>query len=331
MNRSQDVIYKKIWVTWESQRRNISLSNELGIKLFQFDVRLNPVFRYAVSLYKTIVVFIKEKPSVIFVQNPSLILAFLAVHYGKILNIPIVVDAHNAGLSPFDGQKKWANIIALDIIKNATVTIVTNENLKGYVERLGGRALVFPDPIPEFSHSTVGKKLNGKINILFICTYASDEPYLEVIKAARELGKEVFIYITGKSKGKEKEFNHLLSENVILTGFISEHDYVQMLHSVDIIIDLTTREDCLVCGAYEAIAAEKPMILSDTKALRGYFYKGALYVDNTSKDLVIKINEAISSLVRLKKEVTALKTEKINDGLLKKNQLDEYLKRIKVS
>jgi hypothetical protein len=49
-----------------------------------------------------------------------------------------------------------------------------------------------------------------------------------------------------------------------------------MMRSVDATIVLSERENCLLCGAYETVASEKPMILSNKEALRNYFDKGAI-------------------------------------------------------
>ena len=40
-----------------------------------------------------------------------------------------------------------------------------------------------------------------------------------------------------------------------------------MLLSIDVIIDLMTRQDCLAGGAYEAVAAGTLLIVSDTEVL----------------------------------------------------------------
>ena len=65
------------------------------------------------------------------------------------------------------------------------------------------------------------------------------------------------------------------------------------MNSVDATIDLTTRENCLVCGAYESLAAGKPMILSKTRALMNYFSQAAVYVEHTAEDLERGIHEAL--------------------------------------
>lgn len=300
---------KRIWITWETQRRNRTLSRELGARLFEFDLKANRYARYLIAFGKTLAVFIKERPAQIFVQNPSLVLSFIAVSYGQLLNIPVIVDAHNAGVYPFDGRKEWANRIAVYIFRHAAFTIVTNEALAMHVRGRGGRPAIVPDPLPEFEPQPAKRQLNGAFNVLFICSWATDEPYEEVIKAALLLDKTTCIYITGNSKGREKNLGLAIPENIILTGYLSEENFVEMLFSSDIVMDLTTREDCLVCGAYEAVAAEKPLILSDTEALRQYFYKGVLYTDNTAQNLAELINKSIKNKDNLTCEILELKNQ----------------------
>lgn len=325
MNLNDTAKYKKIWITWENQRRNITLSRELGARLFQFDLQVNPFARYLISIFKTFSILIKERPSLIFVQNPSLVLSFLATSYGRVFNIPIVVDTHNAGIFPLKGYKWWTHKVVLYILKKSSITIVTNENLKNYVELNGGRAFVLPDPIPDFSCKIDKVALKGKYNVLFICTFAMDEPYMEVVKAARMLNEDIYVYITGNFREKEDELRTLMPENVVLTGYIPEEEYLRILFSVDVIIDLTTRENCLVCGAYEAVAAEKPLIVSGTQVLKDYFYKGVLYTNNTHQDLSKNIEYAIVMKERLVDEIIELKKELIVDWNKQKIALDALL------
>jgi len=183
---------RRVWISWEIQRRNRSLSREFGAKLFEIDIRRNRVVRYLISTARTIQVLLAESPILIFVQNPSVVLAWLCVIYGKLSRIPVVVDAHNAGIYPPHG--KWLSWFAAYLLRIADFTMVTNHSLAEHVARAGGQPLILPDSIPtlEFpSAATNRKKLKGKFNVLFVCTFASDEPYLEVIKAACLLDPEI--------------------------------------------------------------------------------------------------------------------------------------------
>ena len=313
-----------IWVTWERQRRNRSLCKALGIKLFEFDYRTNPFIRYLLSILKTVHVFIKEGPKIIFVQNPSIILALMSVTYGFLMNKTVIVDAHNAGVFPFGGKKWWANIISNYLLRAASITLVTNDNLANHVREKGGNPIVLPDPIPDMP--VVEKtKLEGSHNVLFICSWADDEPYREVIKSALYIDDTTYIYITGNAK---KEIIDV-PNNVILTGYLAESDFIQLLYSCDVVMDLTTRNDCLVCGAYEAIAVGKPLILSDTEALRNYFYKGVLYTNNLHQDIAEKINAANHNIDNLTAAITQLKTEKELEWAKMKDVLNEIICSIK--
>ena len=139
----------------------------------------------------------------------------------------------------------------------------------------------------------VPNELDGRVNAVFICTFGVDEPYLEVIEAARAIPDDIYIYITGKFEGKVEQST--LPCNVKLLGFVPDDEYWLMLASADFIIDLTLRHDCLVCGAYEGVAMEKPLILSDTDALKSYFIQGCIYVKPTAHSIANGILEAVET------------------------------------
>ena len=80
-----------------------------------------------------------------------------------------------------------------------------------------------------------------------------------------------------------------------------------MLYSADAIIDLTTRENCLLCGAYEAVACGTPLILSNTKTLRNYFNSGSVYVDNTVESIQAGVEEMVANQLNMEAVMGALK------------------------
>lgn len=301
-----------LWITWEIQRRNRSLSTELSARLVEITSNRHRSIRYLTSIFRTLSNIRQHKPEILFVQNPSIILALTAVIYNKLTKLPVVIDAHNAGVFPSDNDKSLLNRLARFILKNTPLTIVTNNKLAEYVVAVGGRATVLPDPLPEIPDNNARKKLKGRVNALFICTWADDEPYQNVIEAAKLLDEDIYIYITGNAKGKDKFFAPL-PENIILTGYLSEADFNAMLYSCDFILDLTTREDCLVCGAYESLAANRPMILSDTTALKKYFKNSAIYTDNTIQSIAEQISFASIQIPQLAAKTVKVKQEIIDN------------------
>jgi glycosyltransferase involved in cell wall biosynthesis len=299
---------KTIWITWENQRRNREISQALGIRLFELaeiDRIANVIWKYSFGLSKTIGILFREKPDIVICQNPSLILSLFLVLIKVLVDSKVIVDAHNAGLFPREGRSCVLGVISRFVQNRADLTIVTNTTLKKHVEENGGRGFVLQDKIPSILE-TRRRGLKGKKNILFICSYADDEPYEIVFEAARKIDPSVCIYVTGNYRKREID-PAKLPPNVVLTGYIPEHEYQEMLCSVDATIDLTKRDDCLVCGAYESVAVEKPMILSKTKALQEYFSMGAVYVEHTVSCMATAISQVVEQNKKLASEVRSLK------------------------
>lgn len=311
-----------IWITWEKQVRNKSMSARLGADFFQILDNGSRVARYCKCTLKTIKLLYSNRKKTVFVQNPSIVLSFVAVIFKKFFGIKLIVDAHNSGVFPI----KKLQFLADFINREADYVIVTNEGLADHIRQIGGAPVVLPDPLPEIEviedESSQWKALNSP-SALLICSWATDEPYCEVILVAAAL-PEVTFYITGNSKGRANNCECQIPSNVVLTGFVSENDYHLLLKNADMIIDLTTREDCLVCGAYEAIAVGKPLILSNTEALRNYFGDAAIYVDNNSAS----IGYGIRSILKSYSEI--LDKAKLNSQEVEKqwSQLFERLQKL---
>jgi glycosyltransferase involved in cell wall biosynthesis len=172
------------------------------------------------------------------------------------------------------------------------------------VESNGGKAFVLQDRLPQVHYQTV-RSLDGRVNIVFICTYSVDEPYKEVFKAARMISEDVMIYVTGGYEGKVDP--SCIPANVKLLGFVPDDKFWALLSSSDLVMDLTLREGCLVCGAYEGVALLKPLILSDTKALRSYFNEGCIYVAPDAESIAQGIRGAIRDIEGLRCGIQRLK------------------------
>lgn len=262
---------------------------------------------------------LKERPGLVCCQNPSIVLCAFLVTIKKAAGFRVCVDAHNAGLFPAEGRSPHLMRLSAYIQRRSDLTLVTNRDLHGQVKRNRGRPFILQDRIPDIPR-TRPAPLKGRHNILFICSYAEDEPYHLVFEAARMLDSGVHIYVTGNCRRKNIDPG-LLPANVSLTGYIPEERYVEMLNSVDATIDLTEREGCLVCGAYESVAAEKPQILSDTRALRRYFHKGAVYTPHTAQGIRDSIHALLRERERLEQEVRELKEQRSREWDIKRSAL----------
>lgn len=277
-----------LWLTWERQRRNRSMAKRVGASLHELEYRGGTLTRYAVLSWRSIGIIRRERPKVIYFQNPSIVLCFLisTLKFLGLVRARTVGDFHNAGVHP-----PVAGFLVPWMVRTNDLTIVSNDNLRQVIEKMGGQAMAIPDPLPEM-HATDRTPTQGFFDVFFVCSWASDEPIVEVMRAATLLEKshpDVRIAISGRPKLERVGWQGPVPSNVELTGFLSEADFDARLGSCHAILDLTTRDDCMVCGAYEATSVGVPMILSDNPPTRGYFDGGALFTDNSAADIARQI------------------------------------------
>lgn len=287
------------------------MSKALGAQLVELEHRGSKGLRYLILSLKTMRLIIHEKPDCLIVQNPSIVLALLAGIIGKILHQYTVIDAHNAGIFPLEGRSSFLNILSRMINSLADMVIVSNENLQKYLKKSGINAVAIPDPIPTLQPRQVYKIPHDRFAVVFICTWATDEPYKEVIKAAEHLDESFIIYVTGNVKRTNGDIRDNLPDNIELTGYLSEEDYESLLASCDVAMALTTRDDCLLCGAYEGVAAGKPLILSDKPALKNYFNSGAVFTENKSAMIANSIIECREKYEILSREIALFKESNV--------------------
>jgi glycosyltransferase involved in cell wall biosynthesis len=296
-----------LWIAWEKQRRSTTLANLLGADLYQLESRKNILFRYLSLSIKTVKILQKKKYDFIFVQNPSLILSLLIVCIKRFFKNPtIVVDTHTFYLKLNRFNSLILKTIQKLIFENSDLVILTNIDLKKRYKKFfpKGKYFILPDKFPDFKKEKT--KLSERINILYICTYAQDEPFMEVFKAARKT-QNVTIYVTGNSKKMTKYQIESVPDNVILTGFLADEEYIKYLNSVDMVMVLSDMEDCMLCGAYESVSVGKPLILSEKKVLVEYFNYGVMHTENKAEKITQAINDALKQKETLSSEILILK------------------------
>jgi glycosyltransferase involved in cell wall biosynthesis len=269
-------------LTWFEHRRTRELCAGLDIELLVLTTKLRGPLRYLVLGGRTLALLARRRPDVLLAQHPSLILAALATAVRGVLGYKLIVDAHNEAVTPFINRQPWVARLSHWVIRRADVTIVTNRQLAERVSRQGGRPFTLPDRVP-VPPAVPMRPLDGPFNLVLIATFASDEPVAAMFEAVR--GMDVALYVTGDHRKLDPTVAATVPPNVRFTGFLKELDYWSLLRSADAIVDLTLMDDCLVCGAYEALALGKPMLLSNNSASVDLFGACAIFTNNTAADI----------------------------------------------
>lgn len=299
---------KAIWITWEQQVRNRSMAAMLRADLYVILYSGGRMRRYFFCLMKTIATVLREKPNVVFAPNPSIVLNYLLLLARMVFRYTFVTDAHFGGIIAWNGSfllQKALNFCN----KSADLVIVTNSAHANYVQSIGGKALICEDPLPDLTKYYSGKETSGKI-VFFICSFDVDEPHHVVFEAAKILAADGFkFYVSGNYTKEGIEPTEY--PEVSFLGFTPEHQFYERLFQADVVVDLTENENCLVCGAYEAMVAEKPLVTSDTVCLRNFFDQGTVFTEHNSSSVAEAVRTAYLERSRLKAEIQKWKERRI--------------------
>lgn len=294
------------WISWEKHRRTTELCEYLGIENKVFASSRSRWLRHPAAIINTVRYLFQQRPTTLIVQCPSIFLGLLACLLKPVLGYRLIVDAHSDVVAPDKKLLQQFFFLYRLIHRAADVVVVTNEENIQVVKESGGKAIVVPDRL--FDPPTLTpKRLQGERALAFVCSFDVDEPYQEVFEAFRNF-PDMTLYVTGRAPERVLEaYSH--QKNIIFTGYTPLHDYLTLLQSVDGILALTTREDTTLCAANEAVSFTQPLILSDTRFLRSYFSKGAIYTTNTAEGIRAAYQTFLINQERLKAEMVAFKPQ----------------------
>lgn len=286
-----------VWISWYHHRRTSSLCSRWGVRLEVYDYSGRRLRRVS-QIWQTVLRLAKCDERVIIVQNPSLGLAIIAAVIRRMRRFLLVVDAHNEGVRPFIRRDPLTRRVNRWLLKSADVTIVTNDELASDVQAAGGTPVVLPDPLPvlrrDKTELPAGWPKRSAVAFV-VATYAPDEPIREVLNAASILEGQVDFVVSGRPPAEVVAWSSQNCPNVRFPGFLSDAQYVGAMKSASCVVDLSAMPDCLVCGAYEAIALDAPLVLSDNAAGRRLFGPGTTFVENSTEAIAKGIREAIAS------------------------------------
>jgi glycosyltransferase involved in cell wall biosynthesis len=314
---------KIIFISWIAHnRRSQLISKELHLKLYAIQSLkrlyiLAPI-RYILQGIKSFIIMVKDKPDLIFVQNPPIFAPLIVYLYTIIRKSKYIIDSHTGALlAPW---WRWTLPIHSFLSRRALTTIVTNEHLRKIITSWNANAFTLADIPTAFPSSNGCLPLKGDFNIVVINTFSPDEPIKIILKAAAAL-PDINFYITGDTIRAKKEdlINH--PENITFTGFLPDDQYISLLRSVQAIMVLTTDNHTMQRGACEALSLGQPIITSNWPVLKQYFNRGTIFVNNTVNGIregVLKMGKNRSVL---KKEIMILKKESIQEWRNKSFQL----------
>jgi glycosyltransferase involved in cell wall biosynthesis len=314
-----------LWIDWGRHVRTQSLTRRLGIALLEIPARGTRVTRYARSAARTLATIHRLRPAVVIATNPSLVLGVLLQVIKRFYGFALVSDAHYAGVRSLSGKGLMQHCLDAHNAR-ADLVIVTNESQAVYLRALGCRTLVCADPLPEVPRPDITVAAPER-SVFLVCSFDADEPYAAVFEAFKQLKTRGYTLIVSgnycKAQIRPESFPW-----VHFLGFAPEAEYYAYLRACSLVMDLTTLEDCLVCGAYESLAAGKPLITSATRALQEYFRDAAIYTDSTAAAIAASVERAYALREQLAHRAHTWVAENEADLVLRLIGLGSELQRL---
>jgi len=311
---------KVIWITWHYAARSRNMAQVLGIPIFEYFNTKNVLIRHTFSSVWTIWVLLRQRPKVIFLQLSFMLLNIVVLYkflsFGK---VTIIADCHTKAL-----RRKARGIfnyifwpIKKFTFRFVNISIVSNIGMEKDIKQLHSHYFIIPDKIPVLK---INKVESNEKYFVYISSFAVDEPFEEIFDVVKLLPKEYKFYWTGKIS-QNKKFPQEIPNNLIFTDYISFEKYYELIANAEAILALTTEDDCLQSGAYEALAVETPMVISDTEALRNYFSNAAIYTKHDPHQIKEKLLEAANRKDELVENIRKIK--KIRD-----EEFDEIINKL---
>ncbi len=249
--------------------------------------------RYALSLVWTVAYLLWRRPSAVVVTNPPIFPALAAVVYGRLTRAPVLLDDHPGS---FGAQGyaigRWMTPVHRWLVARARLTLVTAPEWADLVQRWGGKPLILHES-PGTWTSLPPPGPREQPRVLFVCTFAPDEPAEAVLAAARVLDG-VTVAVTGDTSRCPPGWRDL-PPNLEPVGFLPPEVYRNAMAEADVVMSLTTEPTSAMRAAFEATWAEKPLIVSDWP-LSEHLFPQAVRVDNTPAGIAAGIMEAVSNL-----------------------------------
>lgn len=298
---------QRLWLTWHDHQRSRALSSALAVPMLAYSRRRAGFLRHVEGCLWTIGALVKARPRSIFIQNSFLLLLVCSLYRRLRIGggVRIVADCHTKSLKRdlagfmgplFRAFKRWS-------FRQVDLVVVSNPLLVPIARRLCPRVAVLRDPLLEpptaGPHTKVLLSSLGLCGryVLFICSFEPDEPIDLIFAVAEALAAEdLTAVITGDLSRALSHAEVPRHPRILLPGFVPRPVYEAILMGASVVVVLSKDTDCLMCGAYEAIAAERPLVLSNTPLLRTVFGGCATYAPNDLMPILDAIQARIGGL-----------------------------------
>lgn len=274
--------------------------------------------KYGPQFISTLRRLYRLKPEVVFVMDPPVVAVAAVFLYCLQRRARYVMDCHSG---VFNSPKwRWSLPIQRFLGRRAAAVIVTNPVHLNAVASWPAKGMIVGDPPPTLPAATASSAEPTAPYVFVIGVFGEDEEVPKVLEAAARL-PGVRFRISGDTKRAARAWLQNHPSNVAFTGFLSTNDFWSHVRGASAVLTLTTREDTILRGGWEAMFMEQPLITSGTSALRGYFTRGTVFVDHSPDAIAAGVEYALSHQKEFRGEAKVLREEKYRTWCQQREEL----------
>ena len=283
--------------------------------LKQQDVVSAPL-KYGPQFISTLRRLSEAKPEIVFVMDPPVFAAVAVAVYCLVNRAQFVMDCHSG---VFNSRKwRWSLPIQRFLARRAAGVLVTNPSHLSEVLSWHARGLIVGDPPPMLPAPAARSAAPPFVFVIGL--FGEDEDVPAVLAAADRLPGVEF-RVSGDTSRARRAWLKRHPSNVKFTGFLSTDDFWRHVGEALAVLTLTTREDTILRGGWEAMFMEQPLVTSNTSALRRYFTRGTVFVDHNPDSIAAGVEYALAHQAELRVEARGLREEKYTTWCHEKAEL----------
>lgn len=299
---------KRIFIVWGRELEHSRyLAEALDCRLKQIyrkkigKINLPVWTRYLWQGCQTIFILIKERPSLVVVQNPPVFLPLVVAVYSSLFGAKFIVDTHTV----FFLDKKWIFFHGLfrAVAKRAILNTCHNDKNLEILKKWNIKSMVVGPHMPKYDLNKLAEELVDKdlsaaikrasLPIMMVNRFANDDEWRLVIETAGIMPEATF-FITGDVPKSLENTKKEAPQNVFFTGYLNHDEFMKLMWRCRVVLSLTKRKDTVLWSIGEALSMAKPFVTSDTEALIKYCGEAGIFTKATPEDLKNNIKKAVS-------------------------------------
>lgn len=236
--------------------------------------RWHKLARYLLSIGLTVWTLLRLRPDFLICLNqPPFLVALVAV-YGRLTGVPYVLDSHSGAF----GKAQWRWFVPLyrRLARGALFNINHNPNERDLVREWGARSWLIAEIPGEMEATRPAPPVDPR-QVVYVCSFAADEPLEAVFDAAR-LCPDLTFRVTGNYRKAPESLIAARPENVHFAGFLEREDYLDLLRGSGAVLTLSDRPHIMQMAAEEALCLAVPIVTNHSPVLEDSFARGARFV-----------------------------------------------------